>query len=69
MNENSRLRPQAIKHQCDAAVDVLEKDNEARGDQRDPAGTAEDGRYKAAASAHGGDWISSQRSQSNIGVL
>ena len=29
MNENSRLRPQAIKHQCDAAVDVLEKDNEA----------------------------------------
>ena len=29
MNENSRLRPQAIKRQCDAAVDVLEKDNEA----------------------------------------
>ena len=29
MNENSRLRTQAIKHQCDAAVDVLEKDNEA----------------------------------------
>ena len=29
MNENSRLRPQAIKRQCDAAVDVLDKDNEA----------------------------------------